>query len=44
MSTIRPGDRSSIRLLEARLGMRFGGVDVSVFGRNLLNDAPDPRA
>jgi iron complex outermembrane recepter protein len=31
---------SSIRLLEARLGMRFGGVDVSVFGRNLLNDAP----
>jgi outer membrane receptor protein involved in Fe transport len=31
---------SAIRLLEARLGMRFGGVDVSVFGRNLLNDAP----
>jgi outer membrane receptor protein involved in Fe transport len=31
---------AAIRLLEARLGMRFGGVDVSVFGRNLLNDAP----
>jgi iron complex outermembrane receptor protein len=31
---------AAIRLLEARLGMRFGGVDVSVFGRNLLNEAP----
>jgi outer membrane receptor protein involved in Fe transport len=30
----------AVRLLGARLGMRFGGFDVSVFGRNLLNDAP----
>ena len=30
----------AIRLLEARLGMRFGGLDLSVFGRNLLNDTP----
>ncbi|MBS0419708.1 MAG: TonB-dependent receptor [Proteobacteria bacterium] len=30
----------AIRLLGARLGMRFGGFDISVFGRNLLNDTP----
>ena len=30
----------AIKLLEARLGMHFGAWDVSVFGRNLLNDAP----
>ena len=30
----------AIRLLEARLGMHFGAWDVSVFGRNLLNDTP----
>jgi iron complex outermembrane recepter protein len=29
-----------VRLLEARLGVWFGGWDVSIFGRNLLNDTP----
>jgi iron complex outermembrane receptor protein len=30
----------AVRLLEARLGIRIAGFDVSVFGRNLLNDTP----
>lgn len=30
----------AVRLLEARLGMRVGGWDLSIFGRNLLNDTP----
>jgi len=37
-----PDDRAdpAIRLLGARLGMRIGAFDVSIFGRNLLNDQP----
>ena len=34
------GADPAVRLLGARLGMTFGGLEVSVFGRNLLNDAP----
>jgi outer membrane receptor protein involved in Fe transport len=34
-----PAD-GAIRLLGARLGLRFDKFDVSLFGRNLLNDAP----
>ncbi|HVO47966.1 MAG TPA: TonB-dependent receptor [Steroidobacteraceae bacterium] len=30
----------AIRLLGARLGMHLGGLDLSVFGRNLLNSTP----
>ena len=30
----------AVRLLSVRLGVTIGGVDLSVFGRNLLNDAP----
>jgi iron complex outermembrane receptor protein len=30
----------AVRLLSARLGVRFRGVDISVFGRNLLNVTP----
>lgn len=30
----------AIKLLEARLGIRFGAWDISLFGRNLLNDNP----
>ena len=30
----------AVRLLSARLGLTIGGVDLSIFGRNLLNDAP----
>ena len=31
---------AAIRLLGARLGVRFNNIDVSIFGRNLLNDSP----
>jgi iron complex outermembrane recepter protein len=30
----------AIRLLGARLGTKFGGMDVSIFARNILNDTP----
>lgn len=30
----------ALKFLEARLGFRVGGADISVFGRNLLNDTP----
>jgi outer membrane receptor protein involved in Fe transport len=31
----------AIRLLEARLGFRISGADISIFGRNLLNQTPE---
>ena len=30
----------ALRLLGARLGTRIGGMDISIFGRNLLNEKP----
>lgn len=30
----------AVRLLGARLGMRWGALDVSLYGQNLLNEAP----
>lgn len=30
----------ALKFLEARFGFRVGGADISVFGRNLLNDTP----
>ncbi len=41
-STYDPGLTAdpAVRLLGARLGMRWGEFDVSVYGRNLLNDTP----
>lgn len=41
-STYDPGLLAdpAVRLLGARLGMHLGDFDVSIFGRNLLNDTP----